>query len=363
MLLAQPGPGRYVHGETVLDDLATYLSGLGTRALVITGVKSYEAAGVRLERALRQGAIQWQVVRYRGQCSDEEAERVLRLAGSEWDMVIGVGGGKVLDLGKVVSQTLNRPYITVPTIPSNCATTTPVAVIYFPNGLYKISRVYDAPPALAVVDDRLLAQSPSRYFVSGLGDTLAKPYEALASRTKSMRALGQAGVRLAELSATIIREAGVEALRQIKAHQIASEASDLIDVILLMGGMVGGVGGDSCRAAAAHAIHNGLTILPSLHETSHGDKVAYGLLIQGVLLNNAPEEIQAMQRFLQAVDLPWSWATLSGESALPPYDVQRAVAEKSLSPDDTMHRMPRPVTVDDVMRAFEVVEELAGSLA
>ena len=45
-------------------------------------------------------------------------------------------------------------------------------------------------------------------------------------------------------------------------------------------GVIGGIGGANCRTVAAHAVHNGLTHLTEAHDILHGEKVAYGILVQ-----------------------------------------------------------------------------------
>jgi glycerol dehydrogenase len=362
MWIAQPGPGLYVHGERALDELGRYVAPLGRRVLVVTGSKSDAALAGRLDRALASHGLAYQKLVYQGECSEEEAERLVGLA-SPADVVIGAGGGKVMDLGKLVAHRLGTPYVTVPTLPSNCAATTPLAVVYTPSGEHRHAVFFPEPPRVTVVDDALLAESPWPYFVSGLGDTLAKPYEALASTRGEVAALGRAGITLAELAANLIRATGATALAQIRARQAGPEARDLFDIILLVGGMVGGVGGEACRAAAAHAVHNGLTLLPEMHTVLHGQKVAYGLLVQEVLLGESDERIQALQAFYRTVELPWDWRTLSGGSPLPAPEVLRPVAEKAVSPRDSMRRMARTVSADDVLAAFARIEALAAALS
>lgn len=362
MWIAQPGPGLYVHGERALDDLGRHVAPLGRRVLVVTGRKSEAALAGRLDRALQAHDLAYRKVVYGGECSEEEAERVAALAGPT-DVVVGAGGGKVMDLGKLVAHRLGTPYVTVPTLPSNCAPTTPLAVVYTPSGEHRHTVYFPEPPRVTIVDDALLATSPWPYFVSGLGDTFAKPYEALASTRGEVAALGRAGITLAELAARVIRETGAAALAQVRAQQAGREAQDLFDIIVLVGGMVGGVGGEACRAAAAHAVHNGLTLLPDMHAVLHGQKVAYGLLVQQVLLGEPDDRIRALQAFYRTVELPWNWHSLSGGAPLPSRDVLRPVAEKATSPHDSMRRLARPVTADDVLAAFEHIEALAGTVA
>lgn len=64
--------------------------------------------------------------------------------------------------------------------------------------------------------------------------------------------------------------------------------------------MVGGLGDRFTRVAAAHAVHNGLTVLPQTEKFLHGTKVAYGILVQSALLGQDDVLAQltgAYQRF------------------------------------------------------------------
>ncbi len=67
--------------------------------------------------------------------------------------------------------------------------------------------------------------------------------------------------------------------------------------------MVGGLGERYTRVAAAHAVHNGLTVLPQTEKYLHGTKVAYGILVQSALLGQEDVLAQLMaayQRFQPA---------------------------------------------------------------
>ena len=48
----------------------------------------------------------------------------------------------------------------------------------------------------------------------------------------------------------------------------------------LTAGLIGGIGGEKCRTAAAHAIHNAITQIVSAHKTLHGEIVGVGILLQ-----------------------------------------------------------------------------------
>ena len=62
----------------------------------------------------------------------------------------------------------------------------------------------------------------------------------------------------------------------------------VIDAIIAGAGLVGGLGERYTRIATAHAVHNGLSVLPESASHLHGQKVAYGLLVQCALQGNYP---------------------------------------------------------------------------
>ena len=44
--------------------------------------------------------------------------------------------------------------------------------------------------------------------------------------------------------------------------------------------MIGGIGGEKCRTAAAHAFHNAITQIVTTHKPLHGEIVGVGILLQ-----------------------------------------------------------------------------------
>ena len=53
-----------------------------------------------------------------------------------------------------------------------------------------------------------------------------------------------------------------------------------IEACGLTAGLVGGIGGEKCRTAAAHAIHNSITQIITPNKFLHGEIVGVGLLLQ-----------------------------------------------------------------------------------
>ncbi|MDN7196685.1 iron-containing alcohol dehydrogenase, partial [Klebsiella pneumoniae] len=119
------------------------------------------------------------------------------------------------------------------------------------------------------------------------------------------------------------------------------------------GGMVGGLGERYTRVAAAHAVHNGLTVLPQTDKFLHGTKVAYGILVQSALLGQddvLAQLVQAYQRF----NLPTTLAALEVDINNRA-ELDRVIAH-TLRPGESIHYLPVTLTPEVLRAAFEKVE-------
>jgi glycerol dehydrogenase len=77
--------------------------------------------------------------------------------------------------------------------------------------------------------------------------------------------------------------AAIEALQ-------SGEPNDALERLVEANTLLSGLGFESSGLAAAHAIHNGLTIAPGTHSFMHGEKVAFGLLAQ-LMLESQPSPV------------------------------------------------------------------------
>lgn len=75
----------------------------------------------------------------------------------------------------------------------------------------------------------------------------------------------------------MLLEYSEQALADKKQGKLSQAFCDVVDAIIAGGGMVGGLGERYTRVAAAHSVHNGLTVLPQTEAFLHGTKVAYGI--------------------------------------------------------------------------------------
>jgi glycerol dehydrogenase len=118
--------------------------------------------------------------------------------------------------------------------------------------------------------------------------------------------------------------------------------------------LLSGLGFESAGLAAAHAIHNGLSALEPTHNYYHGEKVAFGTLVQLILENANPDELSAVLDFCHTVGLPICLEDI-GITQITDKELI-AVAEKACIPEESIHFMPFPITPADVVDAIKVAD-------
>lgn len=92
-----------------------------------------------------------------------------KAAGS--DLLVSVGGGAVVDVGKRIHRLYGVPHVTVPTVIANDGLISPISVLRTAAG--RRDSLPAAVPTGAVVDLDLIQQSPRRYLVAAAGDVLS----------------------------------------------------------------------------------------------------------------------------------------------------------------------------------------------
>jgi glycerol-1-phosphate dehydrogenase [NAD(P)+] len=100
--------------------------------------------------------------------SIQKVEHQIRDTGSS--LVIGVGGGKVLDVTKYCAYKLGKSFLAIPTVLSNDGISSPVAVVDTDQG---VSSIGTNPPVGIVVDINVIKNSPKKTVLAGIGDLIS----------------------------------------------------------------------------------------------------------------------------------------------------------------------------------------------
>ncbi|MGD1937360.1 MAG: iron-containing alcohol dehydrogenase family protein [Cyanophyceae cyanobacterium] len=344
-------PGRVVRGSGILAGAGSALEKFGSRPIVVGGERAIAAAQASLDTALT--GFTATTASTAPDCSESVLARLNQVAAThQADFVIGLGGGKALDTAKLLAHQRQLPVVTVPTAGATCAAWTALSNVYSDNGAFLYDVPLDQCPDLLILDYNLVATAPNRMLAAGIGDALAKWYEASISSGTSQDTLIVSAVQQARVLRDLLLQYSITAL-----DEPGGEAwQQMVDASVLMAGGIGGVGGAQCRTVAAHAVHNGLTQLPASHGTLHGEKVAYGILVQLRLEEMvqgsqlAATARQQLLEFYRAIHLPTTLADM-GMGAITLEDLDAAATFACHKRSD-IHHLPFPVSPSVVMGAM-----------
>jgi alcohol dehydrogenase class IV len=272
--------GRIVFGAGRAKELPVLAGRLGSRALVCTGASPGRHDGILENLALVCATIQ-----VAGEPTVELARLAVAAARDEGvDLVIAVGGGSVMDLGKALAMLLGNggdpldylevvgegrsiakpsvPCVALPTTAGTGAEVTPNAVLASPeHGLKASLRSPLMLPTLALVDPLLTLSCPPGVTASSGMDALTQCLEPLVSvrATPMTDALASEGLRRAAAG-----------LRRAFADGNDIEARTDMSLCSLFGGL-------SLANAKLGAVHGLAGVIGGTVEVPHG--IACGALL------------------------------------------------------------------------------------
>ncbi len=345
-------PAKVIRGASVLQASGAEIARLGSRPLIITGDRTLATTQQHLQPILAAPQLHVAQANYGADCC-ETSIKSLRKSAKEHkaDVIIGIGGGKALDTAKLVAHQMQLPVVTIPTSAATCAAWTALSNVYSQAGAFLYDVALSRCPDLLILDYDLIQTAPQRTLVAGIGDAIAKWYEASVSSGHSQQTLIIAAVQQARVLRDILLQKSVTALPE-PGSEIWRE---VVDATVLLAGVIGGLGGAQCRTVAAHAVHNGLTHICGRHSI-HGEKVAYGILVQlrleEMVLGNqlAASARQQLLKFYAEIGLPQKLGDL-GLGNITLSELQTS-AEIALAPNSDIHRLPFKVSLEQLMAAM-----------
>jgi glycerol dehydrogenase-like iron-containing ADH family enzyme len=345
-------PAKVIRGSGVLQAAAAEIASLGSRPLIVAGDSTLAISRKNLQPVLETQQLHPVQASYSPDCCEASLKSLQKKAKEhKADVIIGVGGGKALDTAKLLAQQLQLPVVTIPTSGATCAAWSALSNVYSEDGAFLYDVGLSRCPDLLILDYDLIQTAPQRTLVAGIGDAIAKWYEASVSSGHLQDTLIIAAVQQARVLRDILLQKSADALKE-PGSEVWRE---VVDASVLLAGVVGGLGGAQCRTVAAHAVHNGLTHI-SGHGSIHGEKVAFGILVQlrleEMLQGNqlAASARQQLLKFYTEIGLPQKLSDL-GLGNITLGELQTA-AEIALVPNSDIHRLPFKVAPEQLMAAM-----------
>ncbi|MCR1984012.1 glycerol dehydrogenase [Cellulosimicrobium cellulans] len=349
-------PLRYVQARGALTRLGEFVRPIGTKPLLVADDVVWGIVQDTVAVSFQEQDLPRHRTGFGTYATAAEVDRLAReIDELGADVIVGIGGGSTIDAVKAAGHLRGIRWVSVPTVASTDAPCSALSVIYTEDGAFEEYRFFPHNPDLVLVDTGLVANAPVKFLVAGVGDALATWIEAraVAEANASTMAGGLplvTGTALAQLSWDILWENALPAIDAVKNHLVTPAVEKVVEANTLLSGL----GFESGGLAAAHAIHNGLTAAPQTHGLTHGQKVNIGSVTQLVLEGAPTEEIEEFVRFTTRVGLP-NTLTEIGLTADDVHDLTR-VAEAATAEGETIHAMPFPVRVPELVDALRSIE-------
>jgi len=204
-------------------------------------------------------------------------------AGTE--AIVGIGGGKVLDVAKYIAFLADLPFVSVPTSTAHDGFASSGCSLYI-NG-HRTS-VHARMPYGIIVDTAVIKESPERFIYSGLGDIVSKitaVYDWLFEEEK--------GVTRVDDLAVMIAKKSVNSIVRMPYSDIKEDffLKELVDSLTMSGIAMEIAGNSSPASGSEHLISHALdkmTLKPQLH----GIQVGIASYIISLVQNHRYERIR-----------------------------------------------------------------------
>lgn len=316
------GANHYYQGTDILDKVGEEaMQKRWKKPLVIGGEKALAAAWPAVEKGLQKREISCVLKSYTGFTTAEDISAFANLWEKEaCDGIIGIGGGKIMDLVKAVGALVGVQVFAVPTSAATCAAYAPLSVIYNETGRQVGIRFHNDEVAAVFVDLKLIAAAPARLLAAGMADAMAKTCEYSSTYPElkygDIDTAKYCGYCLAKSADEILLNCGARAYQDVMENRVTPELEDAVFASIAVIGVVSGMGGYTNKPGGRFAIAHGFNeIIRGKWEKDprrflHGELVAVGILAQLYVNRMDPEYIGRVREFYKAIHVPTTLSEL-----------------------------------------------------
>ena len=200
-------PRQIVVGEKNIGEVGKFLRSLSNtkKVSIISGKNVKKIIGKEIDQSLRSAGI---LAVWHFAISNKEKETILvqkKVKAAKSDIIIGLGGGRSVDIAKLCAFNLKRPFVSIPTSASHDGIASPFVSV---RGERPHSIVATAPLGV-FVDLDIIKKAPKKLLASGCGDLMAKitaVHDWELGRDKIGEYYGRYSANLASMSAEILIE-------------------------------------------------------------------------------------------------------------------------------------------------------------
>ncbi len=306
------GPTHYIQYPGALDKVGREAAFLGKRAFLLAGETAWSKTGEKIVQSLCQNGITHDLHLFHGYCSQNNVEKIEDSAVThEAQIIIGIGGGKVMDTAKSVADRLTLPCITVHTSVATCAADAQLCVWYDDNGACRPGMTAKEPCAALILDSSLIIKDcPVRLTASGIADALAKypelDYNVSLFPLNGKNEAFEVAKTVAKRNFDFLITNSENALSDIRDGRLTNCCEDVLRSTMAMTGLASSLVAGVRQLAVAHMLYNAVATLYKRSRDTyyHGEIVSCGIILQLYANDYDSKTIEYVTSFLQSIGTP-----------------------------------------------------------
>jgi glycerol-1-phosphate dehydrogenase [NAD(P)+] len=289
-------PREVLIGYGVLNKIDALCRGLGFRSsiLLLTGPHVYDHISKSIIQSLERVGYNLTFYIVKESSFRYVKETMKLIDDAKPEALLGIGGGKVIDVAKLAASNYGLPFISIPTAASHDGISSPRANI---KDLEKPTSVGTQAPLAIVADLDIISKSPYRLTASGCGDIISK-YTAvrdweLAHKLKN-EYYGEYAANLALMSAKLVLK-NAKAIRQKKESGIRVVLEALISC-----GVAMSIAGSSRPCSGSEHLFSHALDVVSPKSALHGEQCGVGAILMAYLQRKGWRMIEKNLRIIGA---------------------------------------------------------------
>lgn len=354
---------KYYQGKDIIENLFTYIKFMGKHFAIVIDKVVIGLISNKIEDGFLNTDGEYEFIICNNESTKFEANRIVNIIKNKnIDGIIGIGGGKVIDTSKLVSDICCIPLAVIPTSAASDAPCSAGSVIYNEDGTFLAAPRMKKNPDIVIVDTMIIANAPVRMLVAGMGDAFATYYEARAcNQSGATNFTGgmhiEAAYVLAKLCNNILLEHGKRAKESVELKEWSESLEKVVEANIYLSG----VGFENNGCAIAHAVYNGMTSVIKPFPAMHGEAVAFGTIVQLVteyVEKNKwnDEEWKEVVNFYKSIGLPLSMRDLGIKNA--DDMLFKNIAAAVCKSGSNVYNMPFEVTPNKICKSLVVIDGL-----
>jgi len=266
-------PRLIVVGEKNIGKIGNFLKSLNDakKVSLISGSNVKKIVQKKIDESLASSNIKksWYLSKINDAKSIKEIEKNVRK--NKTNLLIGVGGGRSVDIAKMIAFNLGKPFVSIPTSASHDGIASPFVSV---KGEKPHSMVATAPLGV-FVDVDIIKKAPKELLASGCGDLIAKitaVHDWQLGNSKTGEYYGRYSAHLALMSAKILIE---------NSSRFAKKGPDVREIVeaLISAGVASCIAGSSRPCSGAEHLFSHAVDKLEPGVGLHGEKCGIGAIM------------------------------------------------------------------------------------